>query len=448
MSSVLQKLLASIDKVLASLSFKPAHVTVALSGGLDSVCLLHVAHQWARQHGVRLAAHHVHHGLNPKADAWLDFCASLCQQLDVDFTSTRLTLERKGGESLEACAREARYAALAAHKTDVFLLAQHLDDQMETCFMQLMRGSGPAGLIAMPVVKQADGHVWIRPWLNVPRAELTEVVLDQGWQWVEDDSNQDTRFDRNFWRQTLLPMLESRYPAYRQAVSRTQGLTHEAWLLSEELAQLDWQQCGKGASLDLQPFRLLSAHRAKNLLRYWVTRISGLQPPSSAWFENLLMQLSVVRMDAEIQINLPQDRFFIGVYRHMASLMPRLPVCNEVVLIVSSLVPGVTPVHAWSGRYVLSRRPGEGLSPRIEQAQLSWRPRTGGEKLKLGPKTPSKSLKQHWQEHGVAPWLRQTRPLLYVGEQLAWIPGVGYASDWRADADEEGWVFEWQDGLV
>lgn len=446
-SDIHANLLASIDSVLASLSFKPAKLTVALSGGLDSVALLHCAHNWCQQHQVQLSAHHVHHGLSRYADDWLSFCQSLCESLGVEFSSTKLTLTREGGESLEACARDARYQALATHETEVFLLAQHQDDQVETGMMMLLRGSGLAGLVGMPAVRQADGKWWLRPWLNIPRQQLHSLAVQQGWQWVEDESNQDVRFDRNFWRQTVLPVIEARYPSYRAAICRSQKLLRESMAIAEDLAAIDLQTCQtQSNSLRLGALLGLADYRAKNVLRHWLVKMHQHQPPSAVWLENLWKQLQTSRIDAEIRIPLPNAVHFVGVYRQELFFeTARFTEFSVFTLAVDwHSTAGVVPIPHWQGSLHWQQVNGDGVRLDLLNSEVAiLRGRQGGEKIKLSSNTPTKSLKQCWQEKGIPPWQREVAPLLLLADQLAWVPTLGYSNVAKAAPNEMGVVFSW-----
>lgn len=432
----------ALASCLAMLTPPPQRVAVALSGGLDSVCLLHAAVAWARASGVQLSAHHVHHGLSPNADAWLAFCAKRCAEWGVPVSHTRLQLVRRGGESLEAVARDARHAALSLLDADTVLFGHHQDDQVETFFLQLLRGAGPAGLAGMPAIQLRGAQRWVRPWLPVSRSILKNYAEHHALSWVEDESNQDTRFDRNALRQQVLPELEARFPHYRDAVIRAMQWQRDALQGLEAVAAQDIAACVEGDALDLPRWRALPESRAHQLLRSWL-RQGGHPSPRSGTLLQLSRQLSTVRPDAQITVPLPGQAASVRVYRDRAWRVPDWSP-PEGVIDVDGQTGLPLPVPAWQGRLWVEPSMGVGIAARHwQRGGWSLRLRTGGERLRLAGR-PAKTLKGLWQESGLAPWLRDRWPLLYCGGQLAWVSDLGYAVELAPDEDEAGYVFRWE----
>jgi len=203
---------AAVGRTLAELHGK--RILVGLSGGIDSVVLLHTLAQQGK-----VAAAHIHHGLSPNADRWARFCRRLCKQLGVPLTVRRVRVAKKG-EGVEAAARTARYAALAKLPFDVLALAHQLDDQAETVLMNLLRGAGPRGARGMPKRASFHGRVLVRPLLDVPREAITAYAREHRLKWVEDESNASDAFTRNFLRLRIAPLLSERYPRWREALAR------------------------------------------------------------------------------------------------------------------------------------------------------------------------------------------------------------------------------------
>src|SRR5512146_3262 len=217
---------------LAPLLPKRSHILIGLSGGMDSVVLLHLLHSLAPRFDWRLSALHVHHGISPNAGDWADFCAGLCAQYDIPLQIEHVDIAPLRNEhGIEAAARKLRHAAFARHSCDFVALAHHADDQAETLLLQLLRGAGLRGVAAMPVLSKvegpvlkpsaAHGHAVLRPLLDVPRGRLLEYARLHALQWVEDESNADDRYPRNFLRHRLLPLLEQSFPAYRDTLTRS-----------------------------------------------------------------------------------------------------------------------------------------------------------------------------------------------------------------------------------
>jgi tRNA(Ile)-lysidine synthetase-like protein len=280
------------------------HLCVALSGGLDSVVLLTAlaAHLRGRlRKRTRLRAVHVHHGLHPNADAWTEHCSTVAKQLDVPLQILRIKVARARGESLEAVARDARYAALAnaLGPDEVLLTAHHEDDQLETVLLQLMRGSGVAGLAAMPDVAPFAQGMLVRPLLTRSRAELEAWRRSQTppLTWVEDDTNENEQLDRNYLRRRVLPGIRARWPSASRAVSRSARHAAEARRLLDALALADVERASNGAALSVQHLRTLTSDRRRNAVRFWIAR-AGRPLPDTTRLDEITRTLLDARDDA------------------------------------------------------------------------------------------------------------------------------------------------------
>lgn len=263
--------------------------TVALSGGVDSMVLLHAVHSLQSILGIRLDAIHVNHGLNPKADDWAVFCQDQCRRLDVCLSVSRVDVDRQSGAGLEAAARDARYEAFSKSVAAFVLSAQHADDQAETVLHQLLRGTGLKGLAAMGerrVLK--SGQTLLRPLLSISRGQIEDYAIAHVLPWVEDDSNLDQGFTRNFIRHTLVPAIADRFPHYRDSLARTALHAAESAVLLEALAKLDLQWDGATARADVLDG--LSLSRQVNALYYWL-RWQGMMLPSRDQLETWAGQL-------------------------------------------------------------------------------------------------------------------------------------------------------------
>src|SRR5690349_5673188 len=232
------------------------HLTIALSGGVDSVVLLDLLVPIASQMQLPLSAVHVNHGISPNADKWSEFCRNLCQSRNIPLEIARVKVARGPSISLEAAAREERYRIFRGLQTDYIVLAQHLDDQAETLLLQLLRGAGVKGLSAMPVVRTVRKEMGetvpvnsvlalegrprlLRPLLDVSRREIEDYARKHALRWITDESNDEISFDRNFLRHELFPLMEKRFPAYRTTFLRASRHMAEASALLAELAEVD-----------------------------------------------------------------------------------------------------------------------------------------------------------------------------------------------------------------
>jgi tRNA(Ile)-lysidine synthase len=267
-------------------------VTVALSGGIDSMVLLDLVAKVANRRAfsgknapngapvLEFDALHVHHGLSPSADKWAEFCERECvaRNLSLHVERVQLNRDRTGGLGVEGAARAARYAAFGQHGGPFILAAQHADDQAETVLHQLLRGGGLAALAGMGDARQLDHRqVLLRPFLAVPRAAIEAYAREQSLSWVEDDSNTDTRYARNHLRHAVLPTLAERYPHYRESIARAARHAAEGAMLNEALAALDLRWDGRSAQAD--GLDALGIVRQTNAL-YWWLKWMGARPVS------------------------------------------------------------------------------------------------------------------------------------------------------------------------
>lgn len=270
-----------------------AHLRVAFSGGVDSVVLLHLLVKLVPQFPFLLSAVHVHHGLNPKADAWAEFCLALCTRLKIPCEIVRVKIPRKSAAGLEAAARQARYAALIKPGADAVALAHHLDDQAETVLFQLLRGGEPRALAAMPEARVHEGMMLLRPLLGVPKSALLAYARRHRLHWVEDDSNLDTALSRNALRQDILPLLEKYFPDYRERLSGVSRRMAEVAALLDNMAGQD-RQSHPQDELDCAELKAMPETRARNLLAHFL-RAQGVALPRPAALREILRQLIEAR---------------------------------------------------------------------------------------------------------------------------------------------------------
>lgn len=408
-----------------------AELWVGLSGGRDSVVLLHLCKTlWPRVRAI-----HVHHGLSPHADAWADFCQTLCRGWDVPLQISRVQVPRQTGKGLEAAARQARYQAYWECGARHLALGHHRRDQAETLLFNLCRGSGVAGAAAMPREREMAGVQLLRPLLDWPVAALEDYARIQGLSWVEDESNQDLRYRRNFLRKEILPALEQRFPGVEASLARAAGHFAEAQRLLDELAAADEVL----VQARLEGLLRLSLPQQANWLRWWL-RQAGWQVPETAALQEWLAQLAAATDDGQQELRLGEG--VLHLWRGRLYRVGREP--EPVPGIWAGLEP-----FAWGGRLLCGRSvQGQGLSQaRLAGQVLQVRLRQGGESLCPGPGRPRRPLKKLLQESGVPPWERETLPLLYVGDELVACVGVALAADWQCAAGEPGWLPSLEAGL-
>lgn len=289
---------------------------VGLSGGCDSVVLLHVLSRLGFAH---IAAIHVHHGLSPNADAWAAFCGGYCERLGIPLTVRYVTVDASSGKGLEAAARVARYAAFAECSGDSLLLAQHRGDQAETVLFNLLRGTGVTGAAGMPVERCFGKLRLLRPLLDVSRAEIEKYATAEGLAWIDDESNADTSLTRNFLRHETLTAISQRFPSAEASLVQAAGHFAEAAGLLDELAVQDWQLVCERDAARIPALRLLSLPRLKNLLRYRL-RCLGWQVPVAARLEEFARQLQSAAPDRHPELVLPAGK--MRVARGLLSWLP------------------------------------------------------------------------------------------------------------------------------
>ncbi len=448
-------------------------MVLALSGGVDSVVLLDVLVPLSVQMQFELSAIHVNHGISANAGKWNSFCQRLCCSWGILLKTRTLKIIKEPGLSLEAISREGRYCIFGKLKADYVVLAQHLDDQAETLMLQLLRGAGVKGLCAMPVLRRLssgtmnpptgisgnapgersrtlDGRPGIlRPMLHVSRREIEDYAREHALQWITDESNDNTAFDRNFLRHDIFPQLEKRFPSYRIAFLRASRHMAEASALLDEVAESDSRECVQSGKILIESMRKLGFLRAKNLLRHTLAR-QGAILPSAVKLEEILRQLLSSCPDTKLHVvfGSSEVRCFRGlVYIRKARPSTtavarishpdewRLPWQGEKRVVIAEL----------GGTLRFTSRKGVGISfQKLTQFPVTIRLRRGGERLRPDCNRPRRSVKNLLQEAAMPPWERETLPLIFSGDHLAGVPGIGVSCEFQAAAGEEGVVVEWQ----
>lgn len=408
---------------------EPELVAVAFSGGLDSTALLHAA----TRSGARVLALHVHHGLQPQADDWAAHCERMARGFGAGFACTRLSGSPGRGDSIEAWARAGRHRALhdmaVAAGADLLLLAHHRQDQAETFLLQAMRGAGLAGLAGMPRVQWRDGLCWARPWLDQPRALIHAYALQQGLHWIEDPSNGDGRFARNRLRQAVWPA----FPAAEAGLAQAARWVQQADALSAEVAAEDLARLATPQRLDLTAWAALSPARASNALRAW------LAPHTAAPASLVERLLAEWRPGATQSWPAPGGELHAyrdGLFWSAPTGQPPAPAPVDLSR------PGLHPQLGWGGAWLVEAAT-PGIAP-ARLARLTQCARGGAEQFQRAAASVPRSLKKASQEAGLPPW-RRAGPLLFDGEVLVAMAGLGMDARAFADQDEPQLSVRWLD---
>lgn len=444
-SSPPDPLLAAVRAALARLALRSSRVAVGLSGGRDSVALLHALARLRGELAIDLSAIHVHHGLSPNADRWAAFCAELCDSLAILLRCARVSVDRASGLGLEAAARAARYAAYAALDVDWIALAHHRGDQAQTVLHNLLRGAGLRGLSGMAeerAIAPAGGPRLVRPLLEVPRALIEDYLSRHRLAWVDDESNFDRSYTRNRLRAEFMPVLAAQFPAIESALARTAKHAAEAEALLEALARIDLASSSPTGRVRLSALRQLEPARARNLLRL-VLREAGETMPDAAWLAELQRQLGEIGRDTHFAFELAHGelRCFAGELYVL-----RKPTGPEAAWNGDLRIPWAGEPHLdWPGGQVIFEKSiGCGFSAdRISRGECRLAARRGGESIQPDARRPRRSLKHWYQGLGVPPWERERLPVLWCDGAVVWVPGVGIDMEFACSPGEAGWLPSW-----
>ena len=433
-------LLDVVEKGFVSLSAshkKMKTMTVALSGGIDSVVLLHLLHQLQKTQTFTLKASHVHHGLSKNADKWVSFCEKLCRKLSIPLDVNYVKLPQKKSLGIEGEARRLRYEKLLQSQTDLVVLAHHEDDQAETFLLQLIRGAGVKGLSSMA---HFDGtrRLW-RPLLNASRIDIESYAKKYKLNWIEDESNQNIDFDRNFIRSKVLPILKNRFNHIIKVISRSSSHLAEAQHLLDDLAQIDLKNLLKSDNykhkLNVKTLDKLSNARAKNALRFWLEMNDQLMP-SRDLLDELLRQVLTAKKDADLKIDLSKA-YEIRRYQDEIYIVPK----NYKNLKNYEIIwAGESEIILPNGQKLTFKKvKGRGIHLKfLRDQKLKIKNRQGGEFFKPDSKKPTKKIKQLLQESDLPPWERDFLPLIFIGDHLAFVPNFGIDMKFQTKPNEVG----------
>lgn len=303
------KLPARVAAFLAARNTGDGRLSVGLSGGCDSVVLLHTLVEIGL--GKRLDVIHIDHGLSPNAGRWAAFCMDYCQHLGVTCQVARVAVERNTGLGLEAAARAARYQIFSGVAADTLLLGHHQGDQAETVLFNLLRGSGVAGAAAIRADRRMGRLRILRPLLDVSRNEIEAYARATRLAWIDDESNADTSLSRNFIRHDILPGLAGRFPAAEKNLAQAAGHFAEADALLEDLARIDWAAAAEGETLVLAKLREMTQARLKNLLRHRLRQL-GWQAPAAGRLDEFARQLQSAGPDRHPALELAEGCLSAG----------------------------------------------------------------------------------------------------------------------------------------
>ena len=441
----------------------PRRLCLALSGGLDSTALLVALVRHQRDSGLdfSLRAIHVDHGLHADSAAWSQACLDLARQYDVPCEIVRVVAHAAPGESPEAAAREARYAALRERLQpgEILLTAHHADDQLETILLQWLRGGGLRAVAGMEKLARFGESAWhARPLLEFTRDELCAWATGEGLHWLEDPSNVDRRYDRNYLRHEVLPVLLQRWPGAARTAGRVAEFARDALALEADVAAADLARIGAGATVDLPALLLLPEPRQRAVLREWLRRLE-LPLPAAETLAALRRDVARAAPDRIPEVRWPG----VVVHRFRDRLYAEAARSGEVCegeWVIRSPHPDPNPdphpnplplarerePYRWAPDSTLEliADTGRGLSRERLPVRLAVRRRRGGEVFQPSGGAHRRELRKWLQEHDVLPWRRDKIPLLFdENDRLVAVADLAVAAEFAARAGEPSWRIAW-----
>lgn len=432
------------DKALPSLC-------VAFSGGVDSTVLLHALSVLLTHAKTpfSLRAIHINHQLQAESDQWVTFCDGFCLARGIPFQSVVVDVipSKKG---IEAAARQARYSAFkkALNSEEILLTAHHLDDQVETVFLQLLRGTGVDGAGAMAPVSNANVYPLIRPMLSVERAQLEAYAKQEGLTWIDDPSNAEENFSRNFLRKKIFPVIEDRWPGYRKTIQRFSNNARSASTVLASYLEEDYVTCcvdnhdALGIALDIEPLKLLVIEKRLMIIRHWLKSCNAIMPG-----ERVLMQIhSAIFSSEDANPLIEWGQYQVRRYQNMLYFLMR----DEVSVMPETFHWDMKQPYKINDRSQLISQHivGDGIHERYGDEQVTIAFRQGGEKCQPFGRLGTHSLKKLFQEYAIPPWMRDKVPLLMIDNQIAAIVGYCYCRPFAVQSHESGIIIRLNLDLV
>ena len=430
---------------------------VAFSGGPDSTVLLHLIHCWCAARGKEappLIAIHVNHGMQATADDWQAHCEAFCGSLDIPIIVSRVEVENLG-QGAESAAREARYGVFEAEigVADVLFMGHHLDDQVETFFLRLLRGSGLSGLSAMPARRALGAGELVRPLIKTERRLLQVYAGDHSLNSIDDPSNLDTSIDRNYLRQEVLPLLAARWNGYRQTVVRAADHAANSQVLLDQclpapdtiFSVLGDPGIEQGALFCVTgPEATDSGIEGATIkLRKWL-RSGGYPMPPQLLLQEFLRQLREGAAGSSPRLEC--SSYILQRYQNRVYLLPDFAAQSADLQAVRLDLAGIRDLPGIGEVSLVAARDGGMLLGEGDRLELRWR--RGGERCRPSGRPYNQRLKKLLQEFAVPPWWRDRIPLLYLQDELLAVGDLWLCESSRLRSRQEVadglWQLSWQ----
>jgi len=416
-------------------------ICVSLSGGVDSIVLLHALNQVLGE-GFSIRAIHINHNLNKGSQSWANFCKKLCDQMQIQINIYSEKVNTKAGFGIEAAGRKARYRILqqSIHEGEWLMTAHHQDDQLETILFRIARGTGVEGL--QGIQKQFNfgrGNI-LRPLLDVSKSEIIRYAIESKLDWVEDTSNQESYFDRNFLRMNIIPMLKERWPAFSTSVSRLSDISTQTSTLLQELAEQDLGSDYPVRHLDIDIFKNKSIGRIINIIRFLILK-NEMSVPSmkvlNSGISTLVNSKSI--NPSMIWGNYCIKRYFDKLYfLKLSEFQP-----NQSNQLISWSIDEPLILDENGSMLLATMTKGQGLSVKKCDKNIDVQFRKGGESIRPVGHKITKKLKKLFQEDHILPWVRDKIPLLYKKNELIGVGDLWFNQNFIASKEEDGFLVNW-----
>jgi len=422
------------QQVLSFLSkgeFANKPLVVAYSGGVDSQVLLHCLAHIKKLLTAPVRAVHVNHGLSENATAWQQFTKQQAKQLDVPYVAVKVVINKQNQQSLEALARDARYQAITENSAidSVVLTAHHQDDQLETLLLALKRGSGIQGLSAMQDVRSFSGNRDIaRPFLSISRKQIEQYADAFNLKWIEDESNANQEFDRNFLRQSVIPLLEQRWPQIKKTASRSAKHCQQAQVLVEQVAETDLKHCQTSTdSLSIDLLKILSKQRLINVLRFFI-KVNNKLAPSEKQIQEVIKTCFSAKEDKNPEVRVgkfylrrfKKKLFITDVFSDISIWQKQCSIADFLQAKVVTLPDNLGRLYFSVGQQIESNTENQFLLTYFdEQTVLKIMFKHDNPKCLPDFRQQRRTLNKVLQELQVPTWQRRRLPLIFINEQLA-----------------------------
>ena len=418
---------------------KPKIINIALSGGCDSMVLLHALNELRDELNFTIKVIHIHHDLSPNSDKWQSFCMSECEKVKATFSTKKINIQPEKHLGVEGAARKLRYKALDELREGMLATAHHQNDQAETLFLQLIRGSGLKGLASMPHYDERR-DIW-RPLLNVNRKTIVEYAKLNHILFVDDESNLDTRFNRNFLRQEIFPLLSKRFPHLIKTLTRSVEHIAEGLNLTETIAKEDAKSFFSDnlSRLSLMMIKELPKDRVINLIRWWFNK-NNILMPSKKTIDSLYEQILKIKKDNSLLIKI-SEKMNVRAFQDELWLVKSGPFLESYEIIWRGEDKVLLPDQS---QLIFRSVKGAGFSlEKLGVTALRIQNRIGGERFKPSLNQPSRTLKYLLQKSKIPPWQREKIPLIFSEDTLVAVPNFGVHHEFVADKDKIGLTIEW-----